>query len=133
MRLDGKSKEERTINLTDQSSDFSFTSVLPGKYRVEVMHWGLDFFLFFNENPLLGSFFIPLSCFFHYYVSMYVGLRLVSWIFRSCGLLLLVDNWCESLGCWVFVPLSYLFFIINLVAHYLHKWVFYLFPSDISI
>ena len=38
VRLDGKSKEERTVNLTDQSSDFSFSSVLPGKYRVEVMH-----------------------------------------------------------------------------------------------
>ncbi|KAI3460746.1 hypothetical protein Pfo_017409 [Paulownia fortunei] len=36
VRLDGKSKEERTINLTDQSSEFSFSNVLPGKYRVEV-------------------------------------------------------------------------------------------------
>ncbi|XP_042053548.1 nodal modulator 1-like [Salvia splendens] len=39
VRLDGKSKEERTVNLTDQSSDFSFSSVLPGKYRVEVNNY----------------------------------------------------------------------------------------------
>ncbi|GFP95668.1 nodal modulator 1 [Phtheirospermum japonicum] len=35
-RLDGKSKEERSISLTDQSNEFSFSNVLPGKYRVEV-------------------------------------------------------------------------------------------------
>ncbi|KAL8522702.1 hypothetical protein ACS0TY_012875 [Phlomoides rotata] len=37
VRQDGRSKEERrTINLTDQSDDFYFPNVLPGKYRVEV-------------------------------------------------------------------------------------------------
>ncbi|KAL0289488.1 UNVERIFIED_CONTAM: hypothetical protein Sangu_2613200 [Sesamum angustifolium] len=36
VRLDGKSKEERRVNLNDQSSEFSFSNVLPGKYRVEV-------------------------------------------------------------------------------------------------
>ncbi|KAL2485720.1 Carbohydrate-binding-like fold [Abeliophyllum distichum] len=34
--LDGKSKEEMTISLTEQSSEFSFSNVLPGKYRIEV-------------------------------------------------------------------------------------------------
>ncbi|KAL3649360.1 hypothetical protein CASFOL_005763 [Castilleja foliolosa] len=36
VRLDGKSKEERSISLTDQSNEISFSNVLPGKYRVEV-------------------------------------------------------------------------------------------------
>lgn len=39
VRLDGKNKEEKTINLTDQSNEFSFSSVLPGKYRVEVNNY----------------------------------------------------------------------------------------------
>ncbi|KAH6758040.1 Carbohydrate-binding-like fold [Perilla frutescens var. hirtella] len=39
VRLDGKKKEERSINLTDRSSDFSFSNVLPGKYRVEVNNY----------------------------------------------------------------------------------------------
>ncbi|KAL0457667.1 UNVERIFIED_CONTAM: Nodal modulator 1 [Sesamum latifolium] len=40
VRLDGKSKEEkRSINLSDQSSEFSFSNVLPGKYRVEVKNY----------------------------------------------------------------------------------------------
>ncbi|KAL2453710.1 Carbohydrate-binding-like fold [Abeliophyllum distichum] len=34
--LDGKSKEEMTISLTEQSSEFSFSNVLSGKYRIEV-------------------------------------------------------------------------------------------------
>ncbi|KAL6517503.1 hypothetical protein OROMI_033204 [Orobanche minor] len=34
--LDGKSKEERSISLTDQSNVFSFSNVLPGNYRFEV-------------------------------------------------------------------------------------------------
>ncbi|KAL3827759.1 hypothetical protein ACJIZ3_016561 [Penstemon smallii] len=46
VRLDGKSKEERRkINLTDQSSEFFFSNVLPGKYRVEVK----------NYSPLIKS------------------------------------------------------------------------------
>ncbi|KAL3825876.1 hypothetical protein ACJIZ3_021905 [Penstemon smallii] len=37
VRLNGKSKEERRkINLTNLSSEFFFSNVLPGKYRVEV-------------------------------------------------------------------------------------------------
>lgn len=44
MRLDGRTKEERsTIKLTDQSSEFSFSSVLPGKYRIEVIISALSF------------------------------------------------------------------------------------------
>ncbi|XP_022863174.1 nodal modulator 1-like [Olea europaea var. sylvestris] len=36
LRKDGISKEEMTVSLTDQSSEFSFSNVLPGKYRIEV-------------------------------------------------------------------------------------------------
>ncbi|KAL6494630.1 hypothetical protein OROGR_031430 [Orobanche gracilis] len=36
VRLDGESKEERSTSLTDQSNEFSFSNVLPGKYRIEV-------------------------------------------------------------------------------------------------
>ncbi|PIN15609.1 Metalloproteinase-related collagenase pM5 [Handroanthus impetiginosus] len=40
VRLDGKGREKRrSINLTDQSSEFSFSNVLPGKYRVEVKNY----------------------------------------------------------------------------------------------
>ncbi|KAK6118462.1 hypothetical protein DH2020_047794 [Rehmannia glutinosa] len=40
VRLDGKSKEERrSISLTNQSNEFSFSNVLPGKYRVEVKNY----------------------------------------------------------------------------------------------
>ncbi|KAG8370599.1 hypothetical protein BUALT_Bualt13G0000200 [Buddleja alternifolia] len=46
LRLDDKSREERrTINLTDQTCEFTFPNVLPGKYRVEVK----------NFSPLVKS------------------------------------------------------------------------------
>lgn len=39
VRLDDKSKEERkTVYLTDESSEFLFPNVFPGKYRLEVKH-----------------------------------------------------------------------------------------------
>ena len=39
MRLDTKSNEEKqTVALSDQSSEFLFQNVLPGKYRLEVLH-----------------------------------------------------------------------------------------------
>ncbi|THG03328.1 hypothetical protein TEA_011339 [Camellia sinensis var. sinensis] len=39
VRLDGKSKEERkTVYLTDESSEFLFPNVFPGKYKLEVKH-----------------------------------------------------------------------------------------------
>ncbi|KAG5564824.1 hypothetical protein RHGRI_000877 [Rhododendron griersonianum] len=39
VRLGGKSREERKpVYLTDESSAFLFTNVLPGKYRLEVKH-----------------------------------------------------------------------------------------------
>uniref|UniRef100_A0A5B7C2M8 Putative nodal modulator 1 n=1 Tax=Davidia involucrata TaxID=16924 RepID=A0A5B7C2M8_DAVIN len=39
VRLGGKTKEERKIvSLTDESSEFEFPNVLPGKYRVEVKY-----------------------------------------------------------------------------------------------
>lgn len=38
VRLGGSSKKERkTISLTDQSSEFLFANILPGKYRLEVL------------------------------------------------------------------------------------------------
>lgn len=38
VRLGGKSKEERKpVYLTDESSAFMFTNVLPGKHRLEVL------------------------------------------------------------------------------------------------
>ncbi|KAG9154178.1 hypothetical protein Leryth_000653 [Lithospermum erythrorhizon] len=36
LRLDGKSKERETIRLSDQSSEFLFSNVLPGRYKIEV-------------------------------------------------------------------------------------------------
>ncbi|CAA2967005.1 Nodal modulator 1 [Olea europaea subsp. europaea] len=39
LRKDGKSTGEMTISLTDQSSEFSFSNVLPGKYRIEVKRY----------------------------------------------------------------------------------------------
>lgn len=37
VRLDAKSHEEKlTVGLTDQSSEFLFQNVLPGKYALEV-------------------------------------------------------------------------------------------------
>lgn len=39
VRLAGKHNEERkTVSLTDESSEFLFSSVFPGKYRLEVKH-----------------------------------------------------------------------------------------------
>lgn len=39
VRLDAKSNEERqTVGLTDQSNEFLFQNVLPGKYKLEVKH-----------------------------------------------------------------------------------------------
>ncbi|KAI7745608.1 hypothetical protein M8C21_033454 [Ambrosia artemisiifolia] len=39
VRLDAKVKEKRqTVGLTDQSSEFLFQNVLPGKYKLEVKH-----------------------------------------------------------------------------------------------
>lgn len=38
VRLGGSSKKERkTVSLTDQSSEFLFPNILPGKYRLEVL------------------------------------------------------------------------------------------------
>lgn len=34
--LAGKRNEERTVSLTDKSSEFLFQNVIPGKYRFEV-------------------------------------------------------------------------------------------------
>ncbi|EPS72179.1 hypothetical protein M569_02578, partial [Genlisea aurea] len=49
MRLDSKAVEDqRTISLSDHSNDFSFSNVLPGKYRIEARNylpgvtWGED-------------------------------------------------------------------------------------------
>ncbi|BBG92681.1 Carbohydrate-binding-like fold, partial [Prunus dulcis] len=36
--LAGKRNEERTVSLTDKSSEFLFQNVIPGKYRFEVKH-----------------------------------------------------------------------------------------------
>ncbi|KAF5745936.1 putative carboxypeptidase regulatory region-containingprotein [Tripterygium wilfordii] len=36
--IDGRRKEERTINLTDESDQFFFRNVIPGKYGLQVMH-----------------------------------------------------------------------------------------------
>lgn len=48
--LHGTGKEERMMSaLTDQSSEFMFLNVLPGKYRVEVI------FLFFCFNIYFSS------------------------------------------------------------------------------
>ncbi|CAA0829041.1 Carbohydrate-binding-like fold [Striga hermonthica] len=40
VRLDGKSQEESSVSLTDPSNKFSFSNVLPGKYRIEVKTHG---------------------------------------------------------------------------------------------
>ncbi|KAF6143365.1 hypothetical protein GIB67_001309 [Kingdonia uniflora] len=37
-RLSGKPVERKTLSLTDESSDFIFPKVLPGKYKLEVKH-----------------------------------------------------------------------------------------------
>lgn len=46
VRLAGKRNEERkTVSLTDESSEFLFSSVFPGKYRLEVRVLRLILFL----------------------------------------------------------------------------------------
>lgn len=52
LRLDGKSKDEKkTIGLANESNEFFFSNVLPGKYRVEVTSTSTSFF-----HPVLGPF-----------------------------------------------------------------------------
>ncbi|OMO63992.1 hypothetical protein CCACVL1_22113, partial [Corchorus capsularis] len=42
-RLGGKRNEgKKTVSLTDESSQFLFTDVLPGKYRIEVKHTSME-------------------------------------------------------------------------------------------
>lgn len=55
VRLGGSSKKEReTISLTDQSSEFLFPNILPGKYRLEVSCFTFScvspFFIFYAET-----------------------------------------------------------------------------------
>lgn len=90
VRLDGKSKEVKTINLTDRGNEFSFSKVLPGKYRVEVMDKGLDSFLLSTKKLFFFFWFMSL---FHYFIFSSMIMLLVCayfHVFLTIKLLVLV-------------------------------------------
>lgn len=96
VRLAGKHNEERkTVSLTDESSEFLFSSVLPGKYRLEVR----------VIIPRLLLFVIIYSCLIQFFVMKTNGKKIMWENYLICYLHVQIRNLsrfcpiCYALGC----------------------------------